>query len=103
MSDTIKLSHTAALILQTIDTGCRYGFDIMDTTGLPSGTVYPALRRLEAEKLIESEWEPEADAMAEQRPARKYYKMTRGGGQVLAESQKRYPLLRRLAPAKARS
>jgi DNA-binding PadR family transcriptional regulator len=103
MSDTIKLSHTAALILQTVDSGCCYGFDIMDTTGLPSGTVYPALRRLEAEKLIESEWEAEADALAEQRPARKYYRMTRGGSQVLADSQKRYPLLRRLAPARPRS
>jgi PadR family transcriptional regulator, regulatory protein PadR len=103
MSETTKLSHTAALILQTIDSGCCYGFDIMDTTGLPSGTVYPALRRLEAEELIESEWEPEAEAMAEQRPARKYYKMTRAGNQVLGESQKRYPLLRKLAPSRARS
>lgn len=103
MSETTKLSHTAALILQTIDSGCRYGFDIMDTTGLPSGTVYPALRRLEAEGLIESEWEAEADAMAEQRPSRKYYRMTRAGSQVLSDSQKRYPLLRRLAPSKARS
>ena len=52
MSDSAKLSHTAALILQTIDQGSRYGFDIMDQTGLPSGTVYPALRRMEAEGLI---------------------------------------------------
>ncbi len=102
MSDSIKLSHTAALILQTVDQGCRYGFDIMDTTGLPSGTVYPALRRLESEGLIDSKWEAEKDALAEQRPARKYYRLTRSGNQVLLQSQKRYPLLEKLSASKPR-
>ena len=37
-----------ALILQALDNGYYYGFDIMDVTGLPSGTVYPALRRMES-------------------------------------------------------
>ena len=41
------LSFAAAVILQALDNGYKYGFDIMDVTGLPSGTVYPALRRLE--------------------------------------------------------
>ncbi|MFN7929787.1 MAG: hypothetical protein U0Y68_17950 [Blastocatellia bacterium] len=36
-----------ALILQAVENGYRYGFDVMTITGLPSGTVYPALRRLE--------------------------------------------------------
>lgn len=102
MSDSAKLSHTAALILQTVDNGCSYGFDIMDATGLPSGTVYPALRRMEAEGLISSQWESEKRALAEQRPARKYYRITRAGGQVLERSQKRYPLLGKLAPSKSR-
>jgi len=102
MSDSIKLSHTAALILQTVDQGCRYGFDIMDTTGLPSGTVYPALRRLESEGLIDSRWEAEKDALAEQRPARKYYRLTRSGSQVLLQSQKRYPLLEKLSATRPR-
>ena len=96
IADFAKLSHTAALILQTIDQGCRYGFDIMDQTGLPSGTVYPALRRMEAEGLIASQWESEKKATAEQRPARKYYRITRLGSQVLEYSQKRYPLLARM-------
>ncbi|MBV8069463.1 MAG: helix-turn-helix transcriptional regulator [Acidobacteriaceae bacterium] len=91
-----KLSHTAAIILQTIDQGGRYGFDIMDQTGLPSGTVYPALRRMEAEGLISSHWESEKKAIAEQRPPRKYYRITRSGSQVLEYSQRRYPLLARL-------
>ena len=47
-----KLSYTAALVLQTIRAGYEYGFDIMDVTALPSGTVYPTLCRLEQQDLI---------------------------------------------------
>ena len=100
MSVPAKLSHTAAMILQTVVNGCSYGFDIMDATGLPSGTVYPALRRMETEGLISSEWEPEKKAVAEQRPARKYYRVTRAGSEVLEQSQQRYPLLQKLAVSK---
>ncbi len=102
MSSSAKLSHTAAMILQTLDNGCNYGFDIMDATGLPSGTVYPALRRMETEGWISSEWEPDKKASAEQRPARKYYRITRAGSEVLEASQQRYPLLGKLAAAKVR-
>ena len=102
MSDSAKLSHTAALILQTVDNGSSYGFDIMDATGLPSGTVYPALRRMETEGLISSQWEAEKKALSQQRPARKYYRITRAGTQVLEQSQKRYPLLSKLAAGKPR-
>jgi len=34
-----------------------YGFSVMEMTGLPSGTVYPAMRRLERDELIRSHWE----------------------------------------------
>ncbi len=97
MADDIKLSHTSALILHVIGSGCRYGFDVMENTGLPSGTVYPALRRLEELALIQSKWEKEAIALAEQRPPRKYYKLTAVGEQTLAKAIQRYPLLQRLA------
>src|SRR5258705_12854495 len=55
-----KLSHTAALILQAIHAGHIYGFSVMERTGLPSGTVYPAMRRLERDSLIRSQWESQA-------------------------------------------
>jgi PadR family transcriptional regulator, regulatory protein PadR len=101
MDTPAKISHTSALILQTISQGYRYGFDIMDVTGLPSGTVYPALRRLERDGLLQSKWE--AEVPAQERPARKYYRVTRLGNEVLARAIKRYPLLERLAPeAKAK-
>lgn len=94
-----KLSHTAAMILQTIHAGYVYGFSVMEMTGLPSGTVYPALRRLERDGLIHSQWEKQSIADAELRPARKYYKLTRSGKAILEASQKRYPLLTKILPA----
>ena len=94
-----RLSHTAALILQALDAGYVYGFSIMETTGLPSGTVYPALRRLEQNDLIRSQWEKQSTADEEQRPARKYYKLTAAGRTTLEASRRRYPLLERLIPS----
>jgi PadR family transcriptional regulator PadR len=96
MSGDINLTHTSSLILQTIGAGYRYGFDIMEATGLPSGTVYPALRRLEQLTLIQSRWEKESKALAEQRPARKYYRLTTLGEKTLAKAVQRYPLLQHL-------
>ena len=91
-----KLSHTAALILKAIHTGDGYGFSVMEMTGLPSGTVYPAMRRLERDGLIRGQWERQSIADAGQRPPRKYYKLTKTGQAVLEASQKRYPLLAKL-------
>ncbi len=104
MVSEAKLSHTAAIILQAIGSGCVYGFSIMEMTGLPSGTVYPATRRLERDQLISSRWERQSIADAEQRPARKYYKLTSAGRTTLDASRKRYPLLERMIPSeKAKS
>lgn len=96
MAGEVKLSHTAAMILQALGAGCVYGLRVMETTGLPSGTVYPALRRLERDGLIRSQWEAQSMADAGQRPPRKNYKLTRSGQATLEASQKRYPLLTRL-------
>ncbi|HEY1809838.1 MAG TPA: helix-turn-helix transcriptional regulator [Acidobacteriaceae bacterium] len=93
-----KLSHTAAMILQAIFAGHVYGFSIMEVTGLPSGTVYPALRRLERDDLIASKWEQQSIADAEQRPPRKYYRVSRTGKATLEVAWKRYPLLERMLP-----
>jgi PadR family transcriptional regulator PadR len=95
-----KLTHTATMILQAIDAGYVYGFSVMEVTGLPSGTVYPAMRRLERNDLIRSSWERQKIADAQDRPARKYYKLTRNGKTRLLVSQKRYPLLSRLIPVR---
>jgi DNA-binding PadR family transcriptional regulator len=91
------LSLSATVVLQAIANGYGYGFDVMDTTGLPSGTVYPALRRMEAASLVKSKWEDAAVAQREQRPARKYYVITRSGQLALAEAVERYRLATRPA------
>jgi PadR family transcriptional regulator PadR len=95
------LSHAAAVILQAIANDYRYGFDVMDVTGLPSGTIYPALRRLEEMGLVESHWEKEQMARREQRPLRKYYEVTAAGEAALGEAVKRYHFLERLLPVPA--
>ena len=98
MLSEVKLSHTAALILQAIHSGHIYGFAVMDITGLPSGTVYPALRRLERDDLIRSQRERQSIADAELRPPRKYYQLTRAGKSTLEAAQQRYPLIAKLVP-----
>ena len=66
------LTYSTAVILQAVANGYRYGFDVIDITGLPGGTVYPALRRLEDAGHLTSTWEKEGIARAEPRPPRKY-------------------------------
>ena len=99
MASEIKLSHTAAMILRAVNEGYIYGFSVMEMTGLPSGTVYPAMRRLERDELIRSHWEQQSIADAEQRPPRKYYRLTKAGKATLESSRKRYPLLAKLIPS----
>jgi len=101
MADRPRVTHTSAMILQAIGAGHIHGYTVMEVTGLPSGTVYPALRRLEGDRLIRSQWERQSIADAEQRPPRKYYKLTRPGEAALEVSRKRYPLLAGLVPARA--
>ncbi|MEP7272951.1 MAG: helix-turn-helix transcriptional regulator [Acidobacteriota bacterium] len=86
------LSYTMAVILRALDNGYQYGFDIMDVTGLPSGTVYPALRRLEDLDLLRSKWEKHTIAQQESRPPRKYYELTKSGHEALVEAVARYRL-----------
>ncbi len=80
----IRLTHSTALILQALATGRRHGFQIMEGSGLASGTVYPVLRRLEREKAVESEWEDQEAASAAGRRVRRVYQLTESG-QRLAE------------------
>jgi PadR family transcriptional regulator PadR len=80
-----KPSRVTLVILRAMAAGpvYLYGFRLIERTGLPSGTVYPALRRLERDGLMQSHWEQQSIADAEQRPPRKYYKLTPSGRQHL--------------------
>lgn len=75
----MNLTYPTALVLEALARGYHHGFQIMDATGLPSGTIYPLLRRLDREGLVSSRWEKPALARREQRPPRRYYQLTAGG------------------------
>ncbi len=86
----MRLTYPTALVLQALLEGHHHGFDIMDATGLPSGSVYPILRRLDAEGLVRSRWEGVAVARDQQRPPRRYYELTAGGRSLATEGVVRY-------------
>ena len=89
------LSYASVLILQAIAAGVRHGFDIIDTAGLPSGTVYPALGKLEAAGLVQSRWEDARTAQREKRPTRRYYELRPAGVRALDEALERLRSLER--------
>lgn len=96
---SVRMTQITALVLHVVSTGPRHGFDIMEACGLPSGTVYPALRRLEKAGLLKSRWEDEADARAGGRPRRRTYELTDEGRLVLPEAEKKLSEVRRLLGA----
>lgn len=81
------------MVLHALARGHRHGFDILDQTGLTSGTVYPALERLEARGLARSSWEDAGTARREKRPPRRYFEITGAGKAHLAEALERYKAL----------
>ena len=96
-------SYTALFVLQALSQGHKFGFDIMDATQLPSGTVYPVLRRLEAGGLVESAWEEDARSRKVGRPRRRYYQLTKTGREQLAEADTRYRAVSRLFEKRSRA
>jgi PadR family transcriptional regulator PadR len=89
----VRLTYPTTLVLQALLHGHHHGFDIMDATGLPSGTVYPILRRLDAEGYVRSRWEKEGLARREQRPPRRYYELTSSGRAISRDAVDRYRTL----------
>ena len=75
----MRSTYSTALVLEALSHGYHYGFDIMEATGLPSGTVYPLLRRLEDQGLLTSEWNTE-----ESRP-RKFYRTSPDGDRLAVD------------------
>lgn len=56
----------------------RYGLDIMQVTGYPSGTVYPILSRLHQAGWLDAHWE-DIDPSAAGRPARRWFRLSADG------------------------
>lgn len=90
-----EMSLGTVMVLHALARGCEYGFDILEETGLTSGTIYPALDRLESQGFARSEWEDPRIAQEEKRPPRRYFHITVQGQKALAVALERY---RSLAP-----
>jgi PadR family transcriptional regulator, regulatory protein PadR len=62
----------------------QYGYSLRQALaargmGIEEGTLYPLLRRLEAQGLLESEWR------IEDGPPRRYYRLSEAGGRALRQ------------------
>jgi DNA-binding PadR family transcriptional regulator len=81
--------HLDALLLAVLDDEPRHGYAIIealqDRSGgvlaLPTGTVYPALRRLERAGLVESAWSTVGGR------ERRTYQLTTAGRRMLADER----------------
>lgn len=86
----MRITHSTRRVLQVFLDAPRgevYGFELARASGLPSGTVYPILRRLERGGWITSRWE-EIDEHEEGRRRRCYYRL-RGDAVVAAKQETR--------------
>ena len=88
-----QLGQATVALMKAITEGHRFGLDIMEATGLPSGTVYPTLARLEQRGYLGAAWEPEEIALGEGRPKRRYYEITSEGEIALADAIRRFGFL----------
>jgi PadR family transcriptional regulator, regulatory protein PadR len=90
---TPRITLTTATVLHALECGIRYGFELVEATGLRAGTVYPILRRLEDGGFVSGAWEPVTISRAERRPPRRYYRLTASGTRLVAEALTRYPIV----------
>jgi PadR family transcriptional regulator PadR len=84
------------LILQTLRWGAQHGYGISqairagsnEVLQVETGSLYPALHRLEKRGWIKSEWKTSAN-----KQRAKYYRLTPGGKKHLAREQSRWTQL----------
>ncbi len=81
------MTQVTALVLRAVAAGHRYGFEIMEACGLPSGTAYPALRRMERAGVLRSSWEDDGAAREAGRPRRRLYELTPPGRSELPAAE----------------
>ena len=79
-----QMLRLASAMLETPEEA-TYGLELSKSAGLKTGTIYPALARMERAGWIESEWETErAEDLG--RPRRRLYRLTGVGEAVLREA-----------------
>jgi PadR family transcriptional regulator, regulatory protein PadR len=88
-AETLK-GHLEGLLLATLEAGPLHGYGVIEALriqsggafDLPSGTIYPALHRLERTGLIKSSWSTHA------RRRRRSYELTSAGRSALARERR---------------
>ena len=89
MRPELLKGHLDALLLAVLDGGSRHGYAIIEALrsasggalDLPTGTVYPALHRLERAGLIASDWQTVGGRR------RRAYQLTASGHTALGEQR----------------
>lgn len=79
---------TSLLVLQLLNERDMYGYELVKEIGQRSdqnlqvkeGSLYPGLHKLERQEYLEHYWQDQ-----EKGPARKYYRITAQGKEILAE------------------
>ncbi len=87
-SDALR-GHLDALVMSVLEAGPLHGYAIIEALAersggaldLPTGTVYPALRRLERAGFLASEWSTVGGRQ------RRTYRLTPAGRRVLADER----------------
>lgn len=78
MSGQVRLTYETLKLLRVLLKSPRdehYGLELAETAGLPVGSIYPILARLERSRWIEGVFE-DIDPVREGRRARRYYRLT---------------------------
>lgn len=78
--------HTRAVLLALLDAYPQpsYGYDLSQSTGLKSGTLYPILQRLHERDLLGAQWQT---APQEGKPPRHLYTLTPEGLQLARQQR----------------
>jgi len=84
---------TSLLLLQLLEERDMYGYELVkelesrsgNEFSVKEGTLYPALHKLEKQEYIECYWKEQ-----EKGPARKYYKITEPGKEMLLEKTREW-------------
>jgi PadR family transcriptional regulator PadR len=96
MADQQRITRQTEQILETLMTdsaGEWSGSELSPVTGLQSGTIYPALLRMERFGWLAWRWE-DIDPAVEGRPRKRLYRLT-GLGEQVAREVERDAMLRR--------
>ena len=84
--------HLDGLLLATLESGPRHGYAVMEAMrsgsggrlDLPTGTIYPALHRLERAGLVHGRWSTEASRR------RRSYELTVAGRRALSAERSQW-------------